>query len=395
MRVGFFVEEYPDPLYPLSLTTPVFELRYGFRSIMRELKGVFGDPECLIVPQRFSDYVRERYEGVGTRLEDVSSPVVLINSSIRPTSALQLTKLIESLKHGDRVVDNGRLVAIKLDPARAGGGVSTERLISSQGGWVGREVDCLIKGPWELIYALREGLRGSGVVYGSNVRIEEPVSINSEHGPVLIADDVRIEAFTRIEGPAFIGRGSILHSARINPFTYIGEVCRVGGEVESSIISSYSNKAHEGYVGHSYIGSWVNVGAGSVTSDLKNTYGTVRVSRWGARVDTGLIKLGAFVGDHAKIAINTSIYSGRSIGPSSHVYGLVHDDVPPFVVYSTLDSPEATELSLEKALEVARRMMSRRGVELTKGAEKIIRGAYLLTLNERSAFLNKRRRASP
>ncbi|MGC8556287.1 MAG: putative sugar nucleotidyl transferase, partial [Conexivisphaera sp.] len=347
--LALFQEEYPDPLSPLSLTTPVLELRYGVRQIYRAIVDAAGEPEVLIAPPRFRLYLRERYPGKATEPEDVRGRLTLLNMRVRPGMIPEVLRVLES--EGRPVVDGGKLVAAEVSAED----LRVEDVL--RGYWAGIEMDALMKGPWELVEALRSWGGGSGVVYGSNVRIEEPVVIDASRGPVLIADDVRIEAFSRIEGPAYVGRGTVVHSARINPHTYVGEMCRVGGEVEGSIIAGYSNKAHFGYLGHSYVGQWVNIGAGSVTSDLKNTYGTVRAGR--ARADTGLVKLGSFIGDHAKLAIGTLVYAGKSIGGSSHVYGLVGVDVPPFTIYSSSGAPGTSELALEKALEVASRMMSR------------------------------------
>ena len=380
MSVAIFVEEYPDQIQPLSLTSPVFELRYGRRQLMRILVDRLGEPDAFIVPPRFEEYVREKYPGRKTTLEDLSGRVLVVNASTRPEA---LDEVLEAVEDGNIVVDGGRLVAAKLDA----GGYSTSELLSGRR-WHGMEVDALMKGPWELVEALTRWPRGRGVIYGSNVRVEEPVTIDSERGPVLIADDVRIEAFTRIEGPAYIGKGSIIHSARINPYTFIGEACRIGGEVEHSIIADHSNKAHAGYLGHSYVGSWVNIGAGTVTSDLKNTYGTVRMAIGGRNVDTGMIKMGSIIGDHVKIAINTSIYTGRRIGASGHVYGLVDKDVPAFVIYSNVRTPEPAELELGKAIEIAERMMGRRGVSMTPAVRRILEDAFRLSQGERERFLS-------
>lgn len=379
MSVAIFVEEYPDPIQPLSLTTPVFELRYGRRQLIKMIIDRLGEPDALVVPSRFEEYVHERYPGRKTTLEDLSARTLVVNASIRPEA---LDDVLKAVEDGNVVVDHGRLAAAKLDVE----GHSTSELLSGRG-WRGMEADVLIKGPWELIDALTRWPRGHGVIYGSNVKVEEPVMMDSERGPVLIADDVRIEAFTRIEGPVYIGKGSIIHSARINPCTFIGEVCRIGGEVEHSIIADHSNKAHAGYLGHSYVGSWVNIGAGTVTSDLKNTYGTVRMMIGDRRVDTGMIKMGSIIGDHAKIAINTSIYTGRRIGASDHVYGLIDKDIPAFVVYSSVQIPEPAELKFEKAIEIAERMMSRRGVSMTSGIRRILEGAFRLSQGERERFL--------
>ena len=169
---------------------------------------------------------------------------------------------------------------------------------------------------------------------------------------------------------------------RDSPYTFVGEVCRIGGEVEFSILESYTNKTHYGYLGHSYVASFVNLGAGTTISDLKNTYGTVRVGHLGRKVDTGMRKLGAFIAHHVKTAINVSAFSGKKIGAMSHIYGLVKEDVPPFTIYGLFEEPR--ELLLDSALETARRMKARRGLELTEEEEFLIKESFTLSKGERS-----------
>ncbi|MFQ5950791.1 MAG: hypothetical protein ACE5KH_01745, partial [Candidatus Geothermarchaeales archaeon] len=147
-------------------------------------------------------------------------------------------------------------------------------------------------------------------------------------------------------------------------------------------VEEHSNKAHAGYLGHSYVGEWVNVGAMAVTSDLKNTYGTVRTEINGKPTDSGTPKLGAFIADHAKISISTSIYAGRKIGVASHASGLIDTDVPSFTMWTT-HGQQPHELFLESALETQRRMAGRRNAHLTQAQEKLMRYLFDATRDER------------
>src|SRR5262249_34472135 len=133
-------------------------------------------------------------------------------------------------------------------------------------------------------------------------------------GAVLIDGDAVIEAFSRIEGPCYIGVGTQVRGAQLRGVS-LGPQCRVGGEVEASIVQGYSNKAHDGYLGHSYLGEWVNLGAGTQVSNLRTDYAGVRMNVGGEAIDTGLLKVGAFVGDHTKTSINALVNTGSSFGP--------------------------------------------------------------------------------
>jgi len=345
-----FEEEYPNPLAPLTLLTPSHELYYGFKRLGELIEAELGAPLGYRLPGRFRGTVRGFLEGF-------SDAELLINGSIRPAS-IGLTKRI---RPGQAIYQAGRLVLASGNLSNIG---SFERL-EAQG--------ALIEGPWELIRALEApaGGKSRGINMGKGVRLEEPVSVSTEGGGVVIGDDVRVEAFSRIEGPAMIGRGTVIRSARVNSHTVIGESCRVGGEVDSSIIGDYTNKAHLGYIGHSYVGNFVNIGAGSTISDLKNTYGTVRARK--KTYDTGMVKLGAFVADHARLSINTSLFGGVSVGAASHVEGEVKADVAPFRFV------DGSAMDVDRLLEIVDRMKRRRGLSLTDGERALLREAAKLS----------------
>lgn len=179
-----------------------------------------------------------------------------------------------------------------------------------------------------------------GVKLGQNVKTEPNVFFDTEHGPIVIGDNSIIRAGAILRGPILIG-----------------EHCKVGGEIEHSIFENYSNKQHYGYVGYSYIGSWVNIGGGTSIATLKNNYGTIKM----AGVDTGEQFLGAILGDYVKTAINTSIFCGKIIGESAHLYGTVTEDVPAFT--SHVSPGKMFELPLEIAKKIQQAMMQRRDRE--------------------------------
>jgi glucose-1-phosphate thymidylyltransferase len=167
----------------------------------------------------------------------------------------------------------------------------------------------------------------------------------------------------------------------------------VGGEVEASIIEAFSNKQHHGFLGHSYIGSWVNLGAGTSNSDLKNTYGAVNmdyVVRSGDRAttrktQTGMQFVGCFVGDYSKTAVNTSIFTGKTIGASSMVYGFVTTNVPSFTNYARSFN-QVTESPVEVAIATQARMFIRRGIQQRPCDVQLLRDMYELTRGERASY---------
>jgi UDP-N-acetylglucosamine diphosphorylase/glucosamine-1-phosphate N-acetyltransferase len=216
------------------------------------------------------------------------------------------------------------------------------------------------------------------IVIGAEVEVRSGTVLDASGGPIVIADRVGIEPNAIINGPCYIGDGSIVRGgAKLGNGTSIGKDCRIGGEVEESVIMPYTNKQHEGFLGHSYIGSWVNIGAGSCNSDLKNNYGHVRAWCAGSIKETGRLFLGVIVADHAKIAINTKLNTGTVIGFSSNV--LTSGFPPKFTPSFTWTlEPEPVDFDLDKALLTAQRMMDRRNVEFTAETDELFRMIYRL-----------------
>lgn len=214
--------------------------------------------------------------------------------------------------------------------------------------------------------------------------LEPPVVVNVERGPVIADKHVVIHAFSRLEGPCYIGPGTTILSGRIRGGTTIGPGCRVGGEVEASILQGWSNKYHEGFLGHSWIGEWVNLAAGVQVSDLRHDYKTVPVHYRGTKQDSGLLKLGALIGDHTKIGLGVLVNSGSLFGAFSSILpgpSYAPNYVPSFCwcVRGELRTPR----ELEDCLEVARRVMRRRQHELSPILADLYRYLYLRTAADR------------
>lgn len=209
--------------------------------------------------------------------------------------------------------------------------------------------------------------------------IDEQVVFNTKNGIVIIERGAHINPFNYISGPIRIDEGATINPHSNISNSYIGKYCKIGGEVSNSIIESYSNKGHHGYLGDSYVGSWVNIGGGSSTSNLKNTYGKIKLGG----VETGEQFLGSIIADHVKIAINVSIYTGKVIGVGSHVYGTVETDVPNFVNYFSKD--KTTDIPIEITEKIAERMMSRRNIKFTEDDKAMISYAYNATEGNRNS----------
>jgi len=217
------------------------------------------------------------------------------------------------------------------------------------------------------------------VIVASTARIHPTVVFDTTDGPIVIDHDVVIEPYVVIHGPAAIGKRTIIRSfATLRGGVVIGPVCKVGGEIECSVIHGYSNKQHDGFLGHSYIGEWCNLGAGTTTSDLKNTYGTIRATLDSGPVDTGRMFLGTLMGDHTKTAIGTTLGTGTVIGVSCNVAvsGFPPTSLPSF---TWLTERGAERYHIDKSLDVARTVMMRRGIQLSDAQETLLREIHRQT----------------
>ncbi|MGD2047105.1 MAG: putative sugar nucleotidyl transferase [Gemmatimonadota bacterium] len=224
---------------------------------------------------------------------------------------------------------------------------------------------------------------GAGAIsLGEGAEIEPGVHVDTRGGPVRLSDHVRVEGPARLTGPLFVGTGSRILGGHVGTSS-IGPVCIVRGEVADSVFTGFVNKAHDGYVGHAMLGRWVNLGAFTTNSDLKNNYRPVHVWTPDGDLDTGMLKVGCFIGDHAKTGIHTVLNTGTVIGAGSNVFGGL---MPPTVVppFSWGSGPDLRDHRLDKFLETAELAMGRRDQPLTPGQRRILEEAWDATAGRRA-----------
>ena len=216
---------------------------------------------------------------------------------------------------------------------------------------------------------------GSQPVYVERGAIVEPsVCFDTSDGPILLRAGSHVHAFTRLVGPLYVGEHSILTTDRIAASS-IGDTCKVHGELSNSIFLGHSNKGHDGFVGHSMIGRWVNLGAGTITSNLKNTYGIVQLWTPDGTRDTGMQFLGTMFGDHAKTGIGIRLTTGCVLGAGANVFGSI---MPPKTVapFTWGEAGSFESYEIDKFLETAERMMARRHVALEDGMRAQLQLAF-------------------
>ncbi|HRP08987.1 MAG TPA: hypothetical protein PLL69_10925 [Gemmatimonadales bacterium] len=283
-----------------------------------------------------------------------------------------------------RLLHEGRTVAWRLDPGESWTGPN------DQGDGV--VVDGIrLHGAWDLITALEQFLFGDtlaaldrpsdpipdGVTVIGNPgaialrgALIEPLSlIDVRKGAVILEKGVEVRSGSRLEGPLWIREGGIVSGGQLRQVS-AGPHCRLHGEIATTAITGYANKSHDGFIGHSVIGSWVNLGAGTITSNLKNTYGEVKVSSGGTQVNTARTLLGTMFGDHVKTAIGTLLPTGSIVGAGANLFGSTRAAkyTAPF---AWGDSGE--QIGADRFIEIARRVLPRREVKVDAETEAALR----------------------
>lgn len=398
----------------MALTRPVFDLRCGILTLREKIERRFSHYQLhLLCREHLAEITRENNPGcIVNQLPN--DDILFLNGRL-----LFDSKLLSDLDFSKQrlFTCGGQLVAARLKGSAAIGlsDVCTRAFDSAEFAEVEQlEVDAtLISYPWELVNQnstelnrdftlLRKGgllegeigsqvslVNGRGIHIGRGSKIKPGVVLDAENGPIYIGENVTIMPNAVVEGPAFIGGGSLIKiGAKIYGGTSIGEVCKAGGEIEATIMHSYSNKQHDGYLGHAYLGQWVNLGADTNNSDLKNNYGTVKVQVGARQVDSRSMFVGLFMGDHSKSGINTMFNTGTVVGVMSNVYG---GGFPPKSIPSYMWGGREgfVEHQLDKALETARRVMKRRSHDMSPVGEVLYRHIYQQTQSERNDVLLK------
>ncbi|MFN5984108.1 MAG: putative sugar nucleotidyl transferase [Fluviicola sp.] len=356
---------------PLTLTRPVADLRVGIlTNVERWQKWI---PESQI------SFETENYLGKKFRIES-SSDAVSINSAIIPTESIAAA--VVSLDENQELISEGVWIA------RRGTGeikVSFKEMhpIELENRWdLFQKNDEILVADYFFMTGGRESqhLSATNTVIGdrSLIFLEEGAQVeasvlNTTAGPIYIGKNAEVMEGSLIRGPFALCDGAgVKMGAKIYGATTIGPNCKVGGEVSNCIFQAYSNKGHDGFLGNSLVGEWCNFGADSNTSNLKNNYSTIRSYSYETKneIETGLTFMGVCMGDHSKTGINTMLNTASVIGVSCNVFGGgFPDKFLPSFTWGGVESKVVFDLN--KAIEVAKAMMSRRSVEFTDGDQLI------------------------
>jgi UDP-N-acetylglucosamine diphosphorylase / glucose-1-phosphate thymidylyltransferase / UDP-N-acetylgalactosamine diphosphorylase / glucosamine-1-phosphate N-acetyltransferase / galactosamine-1-phosphate N-acetyltransferase len=402
-------------LEPLTLTRPVYDLMLGATTLASKIAraaGVGPGPQrrsCL-VRSHLVEVQRQRDPHMVVNDRDwlARGPVIVAKGRWVPPVGFEIPDenspwvgLCDGLPAFAWVTPDD---AVGLEPQ----GVNSwfERILAKHGG---REVggDWIAR-PWDLVtlngaQIQRDFAAMDWVGVGNRhlaklalvgpvdrLRIHETARIDpytvfdTTGGPIILGPNVWVQPFTRIEGPCSVGADSQLFRANIRGNVSIGPNCRIGGEVEAAIVHGHSNKYHEGFLGHAYIGEWVNLGAITSNSDLRNDYGEVYVPLQGDPIPTGQAKVGCFIGDHTRTGMGSMLNTGTAIGVMCNVLPagiLLPKHVPSFTAVSY--GRVAPGFPLDQLFETARTVLSRRGKTFGEAEEGLYTALYEQTRLER------------
>jgi len=394
MNVVLFEDASVEQLSPITLLRPAYSITCGALRLV-DLAQSLGSV-CGVVRPELSEFQADYFNTPF----DASKRTLFLNARLVPDAAI-IPRLKERLAISEQdgsswhAAQNGTVTAAFAEADACPDIATTNRetlteflgcqlpatkldaklfdyphdVIASHSEIIGRNLEFRLRcQPWQEC--------GDRVYSANKVELPPHVVFETERGPVLIDEGVSIGAYSVLRGPIYLGK-----QASVSPHTLlkgpvcVGHTCKVGGEVSNATIEPYSNKVHFGYLGTSYVGSWVNLGAGTTNSNLKNTYGSIRMKYGEKTIDTGEQFLGCVIGDFSKTAIQTAIFTGKLVGVCSNVYGVVTENVPSFANYAR-SLGDVTEHPAKIMQTTQKRVFSRRGIEQEDRHIRLLREVY-------------------
>jgi UDP-N-acetylglucosamine diphosphorylase/glucosamine-1-phosphate N-acetyltransferase len=388
-------------LLPLVYFRPVFDLLCGRRTLLDKFRARYpGEKFGLLVRPQIAELTAESHPDDGrSQIADCrmpsGTPALFISGRVILEARLPAQGREEVFVCGSQIV------AFRVDPSRVKSLPIAQSGVRAWGLPERKVLASIVSYPWDLIAfneaeltrelgraraertqkGRRKGAGNAGVAVIGNpgglyvarsAKVQPGVVFDLTLGRVHVGERAEIRAGSVVAGPGYVGKGTIIDAARIRPGCSFGPNCRIGGEVEASIFLGHANKHHEGFIGHSVIGEWVNLGALTTNSDLRNDYGEVKVIVRGRAVNTRMRKVGCIIGDHAKTAIGTLLNTGAVMGIFANWFepGLSPKAIADFAWGGKGRWP------LDQGVETGRIVMARRGVTMSKAYEKLIRSYY-------------------
>ena len=407
MEVVLFEDARVAQLAPIALGRPAFAISCGSNRLVDQVAALGHSVSAVVRPHLEAITRADFSELGGAKTDAADGPRLFVNARMVPSvgTRRELARLVKAGTAG--IVHSGESVAAALladGSTQPKGMLDAEQMAAGLDALGLPELKAdlpLLEYPHDVVryhlVTMKANLEArvaegdyreiaDGVLASGEVTVDASVVVDSRHGPVVLEAGAEIRPHCFLQGPVYVGeRARINEHASIKECVALGTATKVGGEVEASVIESFSNKQHYGFLGHSYLGSWINLGAGTCNSDLKNTYGEVTVQHGGEKVPTRMQFLGATVGDYTKTAINTSIFTGKTIGVGSMLYGFVTGNVPSFVNYAS-QFGQVTAVPIEVMVTTQARVFARRNIPQRPCDIQLLRDIYEMTKDERAGM---------
>jgi len=412
MNICIFEDRLTANFAPLSHLRPVYDLRFGIRTLREKIVQTLpaGSSISLLTREYLKDLVQEQNPSVKVnQITDADTLFVNGRALMTPELAKEIVREEAALYVSEDSVVAAFVPRDKLSALKGKEGALLSKsdfpdlpektvsatlfkynfeLILGNADEITREFNLFGKGG-KILGNVYDGailLNKENIFIDEGAFVKPGTVLDGEEGPIYIGKGAKILSNVTIDGPTFIGDKSLVKTgAYLYDGVSVGEVSKMGGEVEASIVHSYSNKQHDGFLGHAYLGQWVNLGSDTNNSDLKNNYGNVKVWVNGEFVDSGSLFVGLTMGDHSKAGIDTMFNTGTVVGIMSNVFGA---GFPPKFIpsFSWGGADGFVAHKLEKALETADKVMKRRNQRVTPALEKAIREVFSLTEKERESL---------
>jgi UDP-N-acetylglucosamine diphosphorylase/glucosamine-1-phosphate N-acetyltransferase len=386
MNIILFDTEVRDHLLPFTFTRPVSDIRVGIRTIREKWEAALpGQYSC-----KTESYLSGKF--AVTQADDS----LIINGAVCPNA--RLVEALKSLQSGEQLKSGEVVLAERISGEFTDWSTVSAQEYSGDFTYIDRPWKIFSQNGVELEYDFDEITKGrtsqklsnTNTIIGDRIFVEEGVEaecavFNTTSGPIYLGKNSSVMEGSVIRGGlALCEHSQIKLGAKIYGPTTIGPHSKVGGEVNNAVIFGYSNKGHDGFLGNAVIGEWCNLGADTNNSNLKNNYDEVKIWSYpkGGFVKTGLQFCGLMMGDHSKCGINTMFNTGTVVGVSANIYGggFPRNYIPSF---SWGGAAGFTDYNLNKAIDTAARVMSRRGLEPTDDDKAILKHIYEMTANAR------------
>ena len=380
-------------LLPLTFMRPVGDIRIGILTIREKWEHLLGSKTSTLTDA----YLARKFP---IKREETN---ILINGSVIPNN--ELIGLVKTLQPHQTLVSNDSIIAlhvtseelerlgdsshdgieeieVKEEPFKLN---NTWDIFSNNGMAIEEDFKMITEGRKSQSLSSSNQVIGKGKIFLEKGAVVECAILNTTNGSIYIGKDAEVMEGSIIRGPFSLGEhAQIKAGAKIYGPTTVGPYSRVGGEVNNSVIFGYSNKAHDGFLGHSVIAEWCNLGADTNTSNLKNTYDEVRLWNYSKQtfISTSLQFCGLIMGDHSKCGIDTMFNTGTVVGVNANVFGagFQRNFIPSFTWGGT---GKHADYNLQKAIEVAEAVYKRRNLVFDETDKQLLSDVYRMTLKNK------------